>query len=188
MFKKWVKLFTTDCEVIDIPHIGIVYPVFKNGSSSLKKYAKHNKCSIIRNQKIADLPMVKIFCRDPIERFVSGVGTFFVNEKVKDTQSMLGDIEKLKIYDRHFVPQIFWLFHLYKFYRKEITIRPIEELYNLIDYREKPKNNLTDQLKKEILSIDYQKYVTADQHLMSTFMNKTVELGKIVKDIKYALS
>lgn len=188
MFKDWTRLYTTDCEVFDIPHIGLVYPIMKNGSSSLRKYAKANKCSVFKNNEIRDLSVIEVFCREPVERFVSGVCTFLGHKQIQDTQSALRDIANLKTYDRHFVPQIFWLFHLYKFFKKEVVIRSVKELYSLIDRRDRPAPVLTNELKKQILSVDHTRYVTADQHLLSTYMNQKVSLEKIVKDFRYVLS
>jgi len=68
MLKHWNELLTTDCIVINVgPHT--IYPIFKNGSSSLMAVA--DKTYV--NKQIANCNNIIILLRDPEERFVSGI-------------------------------------------------------------------------------------------------------------------
>jgi len=68
MLTHWNKLLTTACTVIDIG-VNTIYPIFKNGSSSLMAVA--DKTYV--NKQIANCNNIIILLRDPEERFVSGI-------------------------------------------------------------------------------------------------------------------
>ena len=110
MLKHWNKLLNTDCIVVDVgPHT--VYPIFKNGSSSLMSVS--NKTYV--NKQISECKSIDIIIRDPETRFVSGLNENCQqnNLDVKDTWDL---VYEDKLINRHFAPQWLWLLHLYKFY------------------------------------------------------------------------
>ena len=51
MFKNLTDILTADCEVIKFSDEQFFYPIFKNGRSSLTRYAKTNNLPLIRNKK-----------------------------------------------------------------------------------------------------------------------------------------
>ena len=77
MFKNLKNILTTDCEVIKFNNEQFFYPIFKNGRSSLDTYAKKNNLKILKNKEILNLKKIIVFLREPKERFISGVYTFF---------------------------------------------------------------------------------------------------------------
>ena len=189
MFKNWTNIFTTDCSVIKMPNGEFVYPIFKNGRSSLRQYAQQNQLEVIRNEQLSNLTDVTVFLRDPKERFVSGVHTVIEFESVIDVSAFLKQVEDLNFYNRHFIPQICWLFHLLKYFKGNVKLLPVKELYNIIPNRDAPNiNKLTVERKQQILSIEHEKYIQADQRLMHRYLGKTVELKTIIEEFKYALS
>jgi hypothetical protein len=193
MLKKLCDILTSDCEVIQFKNHQYVYPIFKNGRSSLKIYAKKNNLKILKNKEITNLKKKKItiFLRCPEERFSSGVHSFFYltnNQLNKDT---LEKIENFDIVDRHFVPQYLWLFHLLKYFDGVVEFRPVDELYQLIPNRDgpwigntKPWKAMTHKEKEQILSIVHEKYVEVDKKIIKKYMNKSVKLKKIIKEFK----
>ena len=189
MFKNWTNIFTTDCSVIKMPNGEFVYPIFKNGLSSLRQYAQQNQLQVIRNEQLSNLTDVTVFLRDPKERFVSGVHTVIEFEDVIDVSVFLKKVENFNFYNRHFMPQIYWLFHLLKYFKGNVKLLPVEKLYNIIPNRDAPNiNKLTVERKQQILSIEHEKYIQADQKLMHRYLGKTVELKTIIEEFKYALS
>jgi hypothetical protein len=188
MFKNWTNIFTTDCSVIKMPNREYVYPIFKNGRSSLKLYAQQNKLEVITNKQLSALTEVTVFLRDPQQRFVSGVHTVIEFEDVFDVPAFLKQIENLKLYNRHFIPQVYWLLHLVKYFKGKVKLLPVEALYNIIPNRDAPNiNKLTVERKQQILSIKHEKYIQADQRLMHRYLGKTIELKTIIEEFKYAL-
>ena len=195
MFNKWIKLVTADCEVIKFSKKLNIYPIFKNGRSSLTIYAGLNKLPILKNKEISVLKNITIYVRDPIERFVSGVHTFFYLNQLKINNETLKKIDSSKIVDRHFVPQSIWLLHLYKFYQGNIILKNVKEVYDLVPLREGPWTNnsvpwtrLTKQKQEQIKTLDYKRFTDVDYNVLDKYLDKKVDLKKIIKEIKNALS
>jgi hypothetical protein len=195
MFKSYVRLFLADCEVIKFSSSLNIYPIYKNGRSSLTQYAKKNNLPIIKNKEISQLDNITLYIRDPIDRFVSGVHTFFYLNNLKITNDILKKINNFEIVDQHFMPQCFWLMHLFKYFKNNINLKNINEVYNLVPIRSGPWQDnplpwkpLMDKDKKTILTMDYKKFTDIDYKILLPYMNKVVKLDKIVKEIKNVLS
>ena len=195
MFKFYTKLFLADCEVIKFSSSLNIYPIYKNGRSSLTQYAKKNNLPIIINKEIFLLDNITIYIRDPLSRFVSGVHTFFYLNNLKINYDFLEKINKFEIVDQHFMPQCFWLMHLFKFFKKNIHLRYVDEIYDLVPIRGGPWDSnplpwtpLSNEDKKIIMSINYKKFTDMDYKILYPYMNKSIELGKLVKEIKNVLS
>ena len=189
MFKNWTNIFTTDCSVIKMLNGECVYPIFKNGRSSLNEYALENKLKILKNEQLSTLKEITIFLRDPVERFISGVHTVIEFKNVVDITKFLKEIESLNFYNRHFIPQIYWLLHLLKYFKGKVKLLPVEELYNYIPNRDTPRiQKLSNARKEKILSIEHQKYIEDDQKLLFRYLGKTVKLKTIIEEFRYVLS
>ena len=189
MFKNWTSIFTTDCCVILLDDDVAVYPIFKNGQTSLFEYAKSRKLKILKNNEISELKNIKVFLRNPIERFASGVHTVIEIEKIKNIDVFLKNIEQFKTYNRHFIPQFYWLIHLFKYYRGSVELLNVESLYKLIPNRDAPNiKKLDNERKEKILSIDNKKYVDVDQDLLEKYILQTVKIESIITDFRNAMS
>jgi hypothetical protein len=195
MFKKYINLIVADCEVIKFSKILNIYPIFKNGRSSLIGYADHKNLPIIKNKELSTLKTITIYIRDPIERFISGVHTFFYLNQLEINKKNLKKIEDFEIVDRHFLPQSFWLFHLFKFYRGDVILKDVKEVYELVPLRDGPwtKNpipwiKLTRQQEEQIKSLNYKKFIGIDYKILNKYMNQKICLSKIVREIKNAVS
>lgn len=192
MFKNLTDIFTADCEVVKFDDEQCFYPIFKNGRSSLKIYARKNNLLLLKNKEISNLKKITVFLRSPTERFVSGVYTFFY---LTNNQSIDGNtlkkIESFDIVDRHFVPQYLWLLHLHKYFKGIIEFRSVLELYKLIPNKDgpwtgnpRPWRAITQKDKDKILSIKHKKYIEVDNKIIKKYMNESVELEKLVKEFK----
>jgi hypothetical protein len=192
VFKNLTDVLTTDCEVIKFNNEQYFYPIFKNGRSSLTIYAGTNNLPLLKNKEISNLKKITVFLRSPEERFVSGVYTFFyfTNNRLID-ENILKKIESFDIIDRHFIPQYLWLLHLHKYFKGIIEFKPVSELYNLIPNRDGPWTNnptpwkiITQEEKNKILSIKHKKYIDVDERIIKKYMNRSVELEKLIKEFK----
>ena len=175
MLTHWNKLLNTDCTVIDIgPHT--IYPIFKNGSSSLMSIADKT----YTNKQIANCNNINILLRDPEERFVSGINEYCKqnNLDVKDTWELVYDD---KIINRHFAPQWLWLFHLYKFYRGKVILKPFETINDYCKVHKNKEEKQTDvALIKQFVEVDYE--------LIENHLNEPILLEKLIKKYKNVLS
>lgn len=192
MFKNLTNILTADCEVIKFNDNQFFYPIFKNGSSSLKKYAEKNNLLLFKNKEISNLKKITVFLRSPIERFVSGVYTFFylTNKQIVD-ETTLKRIESFDITNRHFVPQYLWLLHLHKYFAGIVEFRDVSELYDLIPNRNGPWTGnpmlwkpITQKEKDKILSIEHKKYIEVDEKIIKKHINQSVKLEKLIKEFK----
>ena len=192
MFKNLTNILTTDCEVVKFNDEQFFYPIFKNGRSSLTVYAETNNLPLLKNKEISNLKKITVFLRSPEERFVSGVYTFFyfTNNQSID-KNILKKIESFDIVDRHFVPQYLWLLHLHKYFNGIVEFKPVIELLDLIPNRDgpwsknpKPWHPITEKEKNKILSIENKKYIEVDEKIIKKYMNRSVELEKIIREFK----
>lgn len=195
MFKHWIKLTTATCEVIKFSKKLNIYPIFKNGRSSLTIYAGRNGIPIVKNKEISNLKDITIYIRDPLERFISGVHTFFYLNQLKMDDETLKKIDNFEIVNRHFVPQFVWLLHLYKFYRGDVILKDVEEVYKLVPLREGPWTDnpipwitLSQEREDRIKSLNYKNFTDIDYEIIDKYMNKKIPLDKIVKEIKNEVS
>ena len=163
MIKHWQQLLNTDCKVVRIGK-NYLYPIFKCGSTSLM----NNADNIIKNDKISKLKALTVFVRDPSERFKTGVNTYARLNKMT-VRSVLSGIRKDKICNRHFAPQFLWFFHLMRYYKGKVTIRPISDIK-----KHTPAFENTTTVKHAVAINS--KYVKVDEELIRRYMNKTVSL------------
>jgi len=191
MFKNLTDILTADCEVIKLTNDQFVYPIFKNGRSSLTKYAEKNNLKILKNKEICNLKKITIFLRSPEDRFASGIYTFFYITNKQINRDILKKIENFDVVDRHFAPQYLWLFHLHKYFDGVVHIRPVDDLYHLIPNRDGPWTGnanpwkaITQKDKDKILSIKHKKYIEVDKKIIKKYMNKSIKLKKIIEEFK----
>ena len=120
-------IFPDRCEVIEIEasQRGI-YPIYKNGSSSLNEYAQAQKLKILFNEQIKKISNIDIILRDPLERFISGINTYVSNIKRDNPQLDVDTIiyfaETYLFLDRHYAPQFSWLVNLTRYAGKNTKL------------------------------------------------------------------
>lgn len=191
MFKNLTDILTADCEVLQLTNDQFVYPIFKNGRSSLKIYAAKNNLKILKNKEISILKKITIFLRSPEDRFASGVHTFFYLTGRPFNRNTIEKIENFDLVNRHFAPQYLWFFHLHKYFNGVVNIRPVNELYHLIPNRDgpwtensNPWKSMTQEEREKILSIEHEKYVEVDKKIIKKYLNKSVKLKRIIEEFK----
>jgi len=147
-----------------------VYPIFRNGWSSLNAVTKDKYL----NEQIGQCQHIDVLIRKPKERFVSGVNEYCRQHNL-DIESTYQSIVAEEIIDRHFTPQSIWLLHLYKYYKGKVTLRNFAYLKNITDtHLNKSKS------KTEVEVPD--KFTDTDEKLMP-YIDKTVSIGEIIKNV-----
>lgn len=120
-------IYPNRCEVIEFSDPQrFVYPIFKNGSSSLYEHARSQNYKIILNAQIKKITEINIVLRDPMERFISGFNEFvFYTKREKselDVDTIIYFAETYLFLDRHYAPQLSWLINLNKYLNTEAVI------------------------------------------------------------------
>lgn len=196
MFRNLIDLLSKDCKVIVFDKDLSIYPISKNGSSSLQSYAKDKALITLKNEQIKDVDRINVYLRNPIERFVSGVYTYCYLEEISVSAEILHKIERGQIVNNHFAPQYFWLLSLKRFFNGDVVIRPNTELFDLIPNRDGPWNkkpklwNPNNRDLDMIRSISNEQYTKQDNLLIKKYMFKQIKITELVTDpeIKNALS
>jgi len=113
-------IFPDRCEVIEvIPLQRYVYPIFKNGRSSLYITAEKNNWRIRLNDQIKKINSIDIILRDPQERLISGINTF-IQQTLRDNPGLDKNTvqwfaQNYLYLNRHYSSQFVWLVNLARY-------------------------------------------------------------------------
>lgn len=171
-------IFPDRCEVLEVAPQRYVYPIYKNGYSSLSN-------SGFRTLAMAELPAldtVEIFVREPVERFFSGLSSYIEYNKQLDQDTLLFIAGHHLFINRHFAPQFHWLVNLRRFTQAQIRINPIEDLKTVTDLHINENKN-----KVHYNIIDFPKvtfYMQLDKVLTQDLLGKTVPWKLIVQTMQ----
>jgi hypothetical protein len=170
-------IFPDRCEVIElVPSQRYVYPIFKNGQTSLVGYAKKYKCKILINEQIKKVKSIDVVLRDPQQRLVSGINTF-IQMTLRDYPEL--DIETVSWFarnylflNRHYAPQFFWIVNLARYLGDDTKLNflSMDHLDQLAKINTKPTgiNPITEQLLSQIQSMSLSEmYIRVDQVLVN---------------------
>ena len=173
-------IFPDRCDVLEIvPSQRYVYPIYKNGSSSLYK----SGFRLVDHDELSNIPVVDIYVRNPYDRFVTGVNTFLQHNAKLDQSTVLHFVNDYLFLNRHFCPQFHWLVNLQRFTNAKIRINPISALSDITALR---VNQSEDPLLDEYLSRDkLHFYLSIDKVLTEDLLGKTVPFKLIVQTIKH---
>lgn len=140
-------LFPNNLCIANIGSISI-FPIFKNGSSSIKKFCRENNHKVIDIEQVDKLDELLVFIRNPEERFESGIRTVVYNTLRNnpdlDAATVGFMLQKYLFLDVHFIPQFHWLLNLSRFIGKNVKLKllPMEALDKFVHntHNEIPKN------------------------------------------------
>lgn len=186
-------IFPDSCEVIEIvPSQHYVYPIFKNGSSSLHETQKKTHWISLYNQDIAQIQQpITVYLRDPKQRFISGVNTFVQHYQrdwpQMDAQTVLHFAENYLWLNRHFCPQFFWLVNLARYSQVPIVLQDLQSINQVVAMNDRAKIVPPDtEFLKKLQTFPWNKlelYFFLDQILIDQ-IGKTVTFKQIMSDIK----
>jgi len=172
-------LFPDECEVYEMGFGNFVYPIFKNGSSSLKA----ENPTVIINRKIRAISNITVYVRDPFERYVSGVQTYLRHNPHLDRATALSMIDEYLFLNRHFALQFHWLLNLRRHYDNWLTFQSMDELGNLTE-------NTWNALERDQAIVDYFKdnkklhfYLELDKFLLK-YVGQKVKFAHILAELK----
>ena len=173
-------IFPDRCDVLEIvPSQRYVYPIYKNGSSSLYK----SGFRLMDHDELPTIPIVDIYVRNPYDRFVTGVNTFLQHNENLDRATVLHFISNYLFLNRHFCSQFHWLVNLQRFTNAKIRINSID---SLTDITALTVNQSTDPLIDDTISTDkLHFYLSIDKVLTEDLLGKTVTFKLIVQTLRH---
>ena len=126
-------IYPNRCEVIEIEASQrYIYPIFKNGSSSLLEHARQQNYKILMNEQIERAPIIDVILRDPLSRYISGTQTFVHDIKKEnptlDVDTILYFAENYLFLNRHYAPQLSWLINLSRYADAKLRLHSMEAL------------------------------------------------------------
>jgi hypothetical protein len=173
-------LFPDQLEIYRVEPDRYIYPIYKNGSSSLRASAER----VYDYKQIARLQVIEVFVRDPFDRYVSGVQTWLRHNPDFDRETALKFISNFLFLNSHFSLQFHWLVNLQRFTEAWMYIRPIDELSTATDLA-------WNVLARDESLVDYFKdngklwyYLQLDKILWEDLRGQTVTMRMIVAHIK----
>ena len=171
-------IFPDRCEVLEVAPQRFVYPIYKNGYSSLN----NSGFRILDLIELPKLDTVEIFVRDPIERFFSGVSTWIEHNDHLDKSTMLFMAGHHLFINRHYSPQFHWLVNLRRFTTAKIKINPIADLSTITNLRLNENKNKVHYDISHFSKVAF--YMQLDKVLTENFIGQTVEFTEIVATIR----
>ena len=173
-------IFPDRCDVLEIvPSQRYVYPIYKNGSSSLYE----SGFRLVGHDELPNIDIVDIYVRNPYDRFATGVNTFLQHNSSLDRATALYFINNYLFLNRHFCPQFHWLVNLQRFTNAKIKINPIDTLSDITALR---SNQSQDPLLDEALNTEkLHFYLSIDKVLTEDLLGKTVPFKLIVQTIRH---
>ena len=186
-------IYPNRCEVIEIeaPQRGI-YPIFKNGSSSLLEHARQQNYKILINEQIKRVPIIDVILRDPMSRFLSGVNTYVYNTKQAnpqlDVDTVIYFAENYLFLNRHYAPQLSWIINLSK-YTNTMAVLQLHDMSILDKFTPLSiKPNETNMLSSEVIdrlknNIHNEMYQRLD-HLLLELVGKEITINEILAHLK----
>ena len=174
-------LFPDQCVVYEIDVDRYVYPIFKNGSSSLaaKGYRQ------LSHDEIRKLSTIEIYIRDPYDRYVSGVQTYLRHlGPGYDRQTVLKMVNEYLFLNRHFALQFHWVANLARYTDAWLYFRPMEELQTATEHT-------FNIISRDPTLIDYFKdnaklhyYLQLDKILFEWYIGKCEHFSTVVARIR----
>ena len=186
-------IYPNRCEVIEIePSQRYIYPIYKNGSSSISEYAKQQGYKILLNDQIKRISVIDVIIRNPMQRFLSGFNTYVYNTKQENPQLDIDTIiyfaEHYLFLNRHYAPQLSWLINLSKYTNAHVVLRlqGMTELNKFTPLTNKPPETnmlspeVINRLKNNIHNEMYQRL----EYLLLDLIGKEMTIKEILTHLK----
>jgi hypothetical protein len=169
-------IYPNRCEVIEIEASQrYIYPIFKNGSTSIIEYANQQKYRRLINEQIQKISTIDVVLRDPTSRFISGLNTFVSDTKQNnpylDTDTIIYFAENYLFLNRHYSPQLGWLINIKRYMGTTAKFR-LHDMSALSQFTllsvNPTKNNLlnTETIERLKTNIHNEMYIRLDSLLL----------------------
>ena len=186
-------IFPDRCEVIQLTPQRFIYPIFKNGYTSLDIHAQAQKCKILFNEQIRKLTDINVIIRNPQERFISGINTYVYNtlrdNPNLDLDTIIYFAETYLFLNRHYAPQFSWLVNLTRYADKNTTklhLHGMDSLkeFTLLTLKPNEEKILSPEVVDRLnTNIHNEMYLRIDNLLLS-LVGQAMTFNEIIKHLK----
>jgi hypothetical protein len=179
-------IFPDRCEVIEVvPSQRYVYPIFKNGQSSLLAETTKSTWRIYLNEQIKRINRIDIFLRDPTERLASGLSSF-IQTTVRDHPDLDSNTvswfaENYLHLNRHYSSQFSWLVNLARYTNPDCVLNflGMDDIKTITHFHKRP----FDQLPVNTKLKNNEMYQRIDQILFDN-IGSAMTFGQLITHIK----
>ena len=179
-------IFPERCEVFEVvASQRYVYPIFKNGQSSLLASAKQHSWRVCLNEQIKKIDNIDVFLRDPQKRLASGISSF-IQTTLRDNPELDSNtvswFAKNYLYlNRHYSPQFLWLVNLARYTSKDCVLNflGMEDLKTVTEFHKHP----FDRLSVDVELKNNQMYERIDMVLVDC-IGKSMTFSQLIKHIQ----
>lgn len=185
-------IYPNRCEVYEVPGTQrFVYPIFKNGSSSIVQYGIRNGYKILFNQQLSKLDLIHVIVRNPLDRYLSGIKTFVYNTKMEnpslDENTILWFAEQYLFLNRHYAPQISWLINLNRYTKSKLKFCGMEDLHLFSPVHFTPPEDFqfSDDTKQRLSTNKHNDPFLKLDNLLLDFIGKETTFREVLKYIEY---
>ena len=170
-------IFPDDCKVLELSPGRYIYPIYKNGSSTL------HSLNLKRVDNLKDLEVIDVLIRDPYERFYSGVNTYLKNLGPEiDRKTALLFVKQYLFLNRHYCPQFYWLVNLRRFTKAKFRLLPFESISEFTNTV--LNTSIVDSSLRDIFDSKVDFYLQLDKVLHQQLISQTVSFDTIIQTIK----
>jgi hypothetical protein len=146
-------LYSDTCTIVKIG-TEYIFPIYKNGSSSLFRQCREvNGIQIHHSELRTITDNITVIVREPAERFKSGLATVIYNLKMQhpelDSDTIEFLLKRYRYLDTHYVPQFHWILNLSRFINPEVKLH-----LKPMTYLEKITSLNETALKKDGLTVN----------------------------------
>lgn len=173
-------LFPDDCVILKYDTHKFVYPIYKNGYTSIVSM------NLEQVQDLSTVESVDVYIRNPMDRFVSGVNTY-LNRHCQDydKRTALYFIQEFLFLNRHFCPQFFWLLNLRRYTDTKINLISFDNFDSFATYHHRPPGvPVVDPDIQNIINDKIEYYLLLDKVLHEDLIGQTVKFSTIVETIE----
>lgn len=170
-------IFPDDCEVLELSPGRYIYPIYKNGSSTL------HSLNLKRVTNLKELKVIDVLIRNPYERFYSGVSTYLKNlGPTVDRNTALYFVKQYLFLNRHYCPQFHWLVNLRRFTDAKFRLVPFEAISDITDAV--LNTSIVDPSLRDAFDNKLDFYLQLDKVLYEHLINQTVSFETILQTIQ----
>lgn len=189
-------IFPDRCEVYEVvPSQRYIYPIYKNGSSSLLAQMYTSKWRIKLNEQLSSLSSIDIILRDPGERLISGINTFVQHvlrdHPTLDRETVFWFAKNYLYLNRHYSLQFSWIVNLARYVNSntKLNLLPMSAIVEYTSLHDFPVgiNPVDDDFAEKLNDIPaHEMYQRLDIALVQSCLNKSLTFKELLTEVRNA--